>query len=95
MNINRVHTPSQIQPQQVQQRAGVPPAERPFVEDLAQKASAASLSDEHEAVLTQPEKEFFEHLYPASAEAVRSYTPYHRDGQREAVRLGTLVDRKG
>lgn len=95
MNINRIHNPLQTPSPQVQQRPVVPQAEKTFSEHLAQQTTPSPSLDEHQAVLSQSEKEFFEQLYPASAEAVRAYTPFHRNGQREAVRVGSIVDRKG
>jgi hypothetical protein len=97
MNVSRIHNPLPAGVPQVQPKSAGSPVEKPFAEHLAKNAAptASSSPDEQQGLLTQEEKEFFEQLYPASAEAVRSYSPYSREGVREAVRLGSLVDRKG
>ncbi len=97
MNISRIHHPLPAGVPEVHLKPAGPPVEKPFAEHLAEKPAptASSSPDEQHALLTQEEKEFFEQLYPASAEAVRSYSPYSREGVRGAVRVGTLVDRKG
>lgn len=46
-------------------------------------------------VITDVEKNFFEGLFPAAAKDIRTYTPYQRNGGRDATALGTLVDLKG
>jgi hypothetical protein len=89
MNVHRIHNSSLAQ---VPQRSAAPP-EKPFADHLTHTTTKPS--DEQQPVLTPSEKEFFVQLYPSSAEAVRSYTPYQRDGQRDAITLGSLLDRKG
>lgn len=90
MTVNRIHTPP---PPQVPQRSAAPAAERPFADHLTQTTTKPT--DEQQPVLTSSEKEFFVQLYPASAEAVRSYTPYQRDGHRDGMKVGSILDRKG
>jgi hypothetical protein len=50
---------------------------------------------ESPSILTNSEREYFEQLFPASAEEVRRYNPYQKDGGKVEIRLGTLLDRKG
>jgi hypothetical protein len=46
-------------------------------------------------VITDVEKNYFEGLFPAAAKDIRSYSPYQRNGGRNAASLGTLIDLKG
>jgi hypothetical protein len=48
-----------------------------------------------EPVLSQNEQNFFEQLYPNSAQEIRSYQTYRRDGERVTAAMGSVVDRKG
>lgn len=60
------------------------------------KPHAAPLNaQEQPAMLTNTEKEYFEQLFPNSAEEIRSYNPYQKDGATTTAKLGSLVDRKG
>lgn len=94
MNVNRIYySPSSIhKPAQT-----VPSTEKTFQDQLAQHTAPAQrgVLSQSDAVLTDSEKEFFENLYPASVEAVRSYSPYRRDAATASATVGTLVDRKG
>lgn len=94
MNVNRISLP----PSPLQTPAhAAPSAEKTFHDQLAQHATPVqkAASPQPDAILTDAEKEFFENLYPASVEAIRSYSPYHRDAATTSARVGTLVDRKG
>jgi hypothetical protein len=48
-----------------------------------------------EQVISEAEKQYFETLFPAAADAVRTYSPYQRNGLTKAAGIGTLVDVKG
>ncbi len=60
----------------------------------AQPVQAASDAPA-EGVITDDEKQFFETLFPAASQEIRSYSPYSRNGVRPSAALGSLVDRKG
>ena len=46
-------------------------------------------------VLSKPEQNFFEQLYPESQNEIRSYPVYRKDGARISMNTGTIVDRRG
>jgi hypothetical protein len=48
-----------------------------------------------EQVMSQAERQYFETLFPAAADAVRTYSPYQRNGLTKAAGIGTIVDVKG
>lgn len=47
------------------------------------------------AALTPDERDYFERLFPASSDEVRSYPTYSPSGLRMATVSGTMIDRKG
>ena len=47
------------------------------------------------AALTNSEQDYFEKLFPHSAEEVKKYNPYQKNGGNVEVRLGILLDRRG
>lgn len=47
------------------------------------------------ATLTPDERDYFERLFPASSEEIRSYPTYSPSGLRMATISGTMIDRKG
>jgi hypothetical protein len=64
--------------------------------DAEQKTKAVQLSAVSSGdVLSQDEKQFFEELFPSAAQQIREYHAYGRDGSRQAVSTGTVVDRRG
>jgi hypothetical protein len=46
-------------------------------------------------IISDSEKQFFASLFPNEAGAVHSYSPYQRNGSKQATSVGTLVDVKG
>lgn len=82
---------------QLSAKGAVPQTKKSFDEQLAPKTGVETRSNaaNPEEVLTPSEKAYFERLYPASAELVRAYTPYRKDGGQQVAVVGTLVDRKG
>jgi hypothetical protein len=72
--------------------AGMVKAKTPAVDDRVTLASAEGPSQD---VISDAEKQFFENLFPASAGEIRSYSPYGRNGMKQSVTLGSLVDLKG
>jgi hypothetical protein len=94
MNVNRIHTPPHPLPSN---RPSASPAGKAFEERLqpGSATSSGAAASESEQVITPSEKAYFERLYPASVEAVRAYTPYHRDGSQTVANVGSLVDRRG
>lgn len=45
--------------------------------------------------LSKEETEFFTNLFPGSADAIRSYASYGKEGMKTPAHIGTLVDKKG
>jgi len=83
-------------PQQPSQPNGAPV--KPFAPsfEAEQARAAGKMSAETSGdVLTQDEKNFFEELFPSAAQQIREYHAYGRDGSRNAVSTGTVVDRRG
>ena len=72
-----------VQPQ-VPERKELPAAPQTQPTDLASGG-----------VLTAPEKEFFEGLFPGAKTDIRSHNMYHKDGSTSSKPIGTVVDRKG
>lgn len=94
MNVNRIHTPSHTLPSNKPAAAA---ASKAFDEQLHAKSPTPTngSAGDQEGLITPTEKAYFEQMYPASAEAVRAYTPYRRDGLQSVANVGSLVDRKG
>jgi hypothetical protein len=67
-------------------------AKKPQAED---PVTGAALDAQADTVISDAEKQFFENLFPASAGEIRSYSPYGRNGMKQSVTLGSLVDLKG
>ena len=68
-----------LQEEPVQQRA-----EKPAVEE-----------SQEEPLISESEKQYFATLFPNEASAVRSYSPYQRNGSKLSASVGTIVDVKG
>ena len=98
MNVSEIrNTPSQLPVHRKQTR---PAGEESFEAQLGKTVvTPAQINDGSHtitpAALTQPERDFFERLFPEAAEEVRTYNPYQRERSQIAVKLGTLVDRRG
>lgn len=74
------------------QRSAFPIAETPL-QATTQVQKAADRQTE--SVITEGEKQYFEELFPSAAGDIRTYSPYQRNGERNAVSLGTLIDVRG
>lgn len=61
----------------------------------SERTEQSGSKDEQDAVLSKNEQNFFEQLYPDSAQEIRSYQTYRRDGERIMATMGSIVDRKG
>jgi len=48
-----------------------------------------------ESALDPNEEQYFEQLYPDSAQEIRAHNTYRRDGVTVAFNAGTVIDRKG
>jgi hypothetical protein len=46
-------------------------------------------------VLSPAEKSFFEQMFPAATDEIRSYHSYQRSGAQPTMNIGTMIDRKG
>ncbi len=57
--------------------------------------SSAPADDAGTSIISDDEKNFFEGLFPASAGAIRTYSPYQRNGMKQTPIVGSLVDLKG
>lgn len=62
-------------------------------DDEGIKAAAAEGSQE--GVISDDEKQFFANLFPGSANEIKSYSPYGRNGIAQSAVVGSLVDLKG
>jgi hypothetical protein len=95
MNIHEIRNPAAQVP--LLKKSTTPPDDSAFEHQL-QRASAKSdvgRGTERPTALTEAEKEYFQQLFPNSAEDISTYNPYQVNGSRMAPRLGSLVDRKG
>jgi hypothetical protein len=63
-------------------------------ESGAVTAARAAENPETE-VLSSAEKSFFEQMFPAAADEIRSYHAYQRTGIQPTTNVGTMIDRKG
>lgn len=98
MNVSNIQS-SAIQPTSVKKHPA-PGGESAFEKNLKNVSSDSAPTrevqgQEYPAVLSQPEREYFEQLFPSSSEDIRSYNPYKRDNALSSVKLGSLFDRKG
>lgn len=95
MNVNEIR--NFITQVPIIKKSEKPLGESPFGEQLknASETQSAQSGKERTAVLSNSEKQYFEQLFPNSAEEIRSYNPYQRGGAKTDVKLGSLVDRKG
>ncbi|MCX6135336.1 MAG: hypothetical protein NTU47_16140 [Ignavibacteriales bacterium] len=55
----------------------------------------AAHEDAADSVISDTEKQYFEDLFPTSADEIRSYSPYGRNGMKLSADVGSLVDMKG
>jgi hypothetical protein len=63
---------------------------------VQQRAEQPSVQENlKEPLVTDSEKQYFAALFPSDAGAVRSYSPYQRNGSKQSVTVGTIVDVKG
>lgn len=98
MNIHEIRNPAGQVPLL---KKSTPPHEDSAFEHQLQRASgkpevqATGRGTERPTALTEAEKEYFQELFPSSAEDISTYNPYQVNGSRIAPRLGSLVDRKG
>jgi hypothetical protein len=82
----------QIQQNKVQQGAGSTwPRDNPSV---VSETPPSAVPETAETPVTAQEREFFVQMFPQSEPQIRSYPFYQRNGVRENVRLGTVIDRK-
>jgi hypothetical protein len=91
MNVNEIRTtPPQVSTLKPAQKK---PATS-FESELQKNAPTDDRSQRADK-LTNSERSYFQDLFPQSAEEIRRYNPYQRDGVKNEVRLGTLLDRRG
>jgi hypothetical protein len=95
---NAPGTPAVI-PSVIKRRAGGQESVKAFSleNESVQNRDIASpvVKQSGEQVISEEEKQYFETLFPAAADAVRTYSPYQRNGLPKAGGIGTLVDVKG
>ena len=60
-----------------------------------QEANSPVSAGQVEPVISDSEKQYFETLFPNAADAIRSYSPYQKNGMKQSASLGMLVDVKG
>jgi hypothetical protein len=100
MNINEIRNTPALPPLQKKSQKAL--SEPTFESQLknaehttARPQDVLHQGNEHPAALTSSEREYFERLFPNSAEEIRTYSPYQNDKSKAAAKLGSLLDRKG
>ncbi|HTY39063.1 MAG TPA: hypothetical protein VMH23_18235 [Bacteroidota bacterium] len=63
--------------------------------EAEQKVAAPPVEGTSETVISDEEKKYFENLFPGSANEIRAYSPYGRNGLKQPATLGSLIDLKG
>jgi hypothetical protein len=86
-------------PTVIKHRSAAVEAPRAFTLDeepvQTQQPRPSAEKDQGEQAISEDEKQYFAGLFPTAADAIRSYSPYQKNGMKRSAGIGTLVDVKG